>query len=115
MKTDRVCLEACTVRYVIALEDEKQRSYEERVPRLVVETEIHAFHARAIAIRAKVARVPPAFTSNVANLTTAHKATMLPDEIIAQLNAEFQCREQQLQHLVAIYSVRLRSHRHDVY
>jgi hypothetical protein len=31
---------------------------------------------------------------------------MLPDEIIAQLNAEFQCREQQIRHLAALYTVR---------
>jgi origin recognition complex subunit 5 len=31
---------------------------------------------------------------------------MLPDEIIAQLNAEFQCRDQQIQHLAVIYTVR---------
>ncbi|KAJ4370024.1 hypothetical protein N0V83_005788 [Neocucurbitaria cava] len=34
---------------------------------------------------------------------------MLPDEIIAQLNTEFQCREQQLQHLAALYSSHLPS------
>ena len=31
---------------------------------------------------------------------------MLPDEIIAQLTAEFQCRDQQIHHLAALYSVR---------
>jgi origin recognition complex subunit 5 len=31
--------------------------------------------------------------------------TMLPDEIIAQLAAEFQCRDQQIHHLAALYSV----------
>jgi len=31
---------------------------------------------------------------------------MLPEEIIAQLNAEFQCRDQLIQHLAALYSVR---------
>lgn len=30
---------------------------------------------------------------------------MLPDEVIAQLNSEFQCREQQIQHLAALYTV----------
>jgi hypothetical protein len=30
---------------------------------------------------------------------------MLPDEIIAQLTAEFQCRDQQIHHLAALYSV----------
>lgn len=35
-----------------------------------------------------------------------HIAIMLPDEIIAQLDAEFQCRHQQIQHLAALYSVR---------
>ncbi|KAI8943363.1 hypothetical protein NX059_001378 [Plenodomus lindquistii] len=34
---------------------------------------------------------------------------MLPDELIAQLNAEFQCREQQIQHLAALYTARLPS------
>jgi hypothetical protein len=34
-------------------------------------------------------------------------ATMLPDEIIVQLNAEFQCRDEQIQHLAALYSVRM--------
>ncbi|KAF1938366.1 hypothetical protein EJ02DRAFT_505453 [Clathrospora elynae] len=29
---------------------------------------------------------------------------MMPDEIIAQLNAEFQCREQQVHHLAALYT-----------
>jgi len=32
---------------------------------------------------------------------------MLPDEIIAQLTAEFQCRDQQIHHLAALYSVRM--------
>jgi hypothetical protein len=32
-------------------------------------------------------------------------ATMLPDEIVAQLNSEFQCREQQIAHLAALYTV----------
>jgi len=32
---------------------------------------------------------------------------MLPDEIIAQLTAEFQCRDQQISHLAALYSVRI--------
>jgi len=31
---------------------------------------------------------------------------MLPDEIIAQLTTEFQCRDQQIHHLAALYSVR---------
>src|SRR5690242_8449933 len=31
--------------------------------------------------------------------------TMLPDEIIAQLTGEFACREQQIQHLAALYTV----------
>jgi hypothetical protein len=30
---------------------------------------------------------------------------MLPDEIIAQLNSEFQCRDLQIQHLAALYAV----------
>lgn len=30
---------------------------------------------------------------------------MLPDDIIAQLDAKFPCREQQLRHLAALYSV----------
>ena len=30
---------------------------------------------------------------------------MLPDEIIAQLTGEFACREQQIQHLAALYTV----------
>ncbi|KAH7073999.1 origin recognition complex subunit 5 C-terminus-domain-containing protein [Paraphoma chrysanthemicola] len=34
---------------------------------------------------------------------------MLPDEIIAQLNAEFQCREQQIEYLAALYSAHLPS------
>ncbi|KAI0592689.1 Origin recognition complex subunit Orc5 [Pyrenophora tritici-repentis] len=34
---------------------------------------------------------------------------MLPEEIIAQLNAEFQCREQLIQHLAALYSAHLPS------
>ncbi|KAH4481504.1 hypothetical protein HBH89_248560, partial [Parastagonospora nodorum] len=33
-----------------------------------------------------------------------HSANMLPDEIIAQLNTEFQCREQQIQQLAALYT-----------
>ncbi|KAH3943209.1 hypothetical protein HBI56_129020 [Parastagonospora nodorum] len=32
---------------------------------------------------------------------------MLPDEIIAQLNTEFQCREQQIQQLAALYTAHL--------
>ncbi|KAI4706410.1 hypothetical protein J4E89_008825 [Alternaria sp. Ai002NY15] len=34
---------------------------------------------------------------------------MLPDEIIAQLTAEFQCRDQQIHHLAALYSAHLPS------
>ncbi|KAI4608392.1 hypothetical protein J4E83_009197 [Alternaria metachromatica] len=34
---------------------------------------------------------------------------MLPDEIIAQLAAEFQCRDQQIHHLAALYSAHLPS------
>ncbi|KAI4944226.1 hypothetical protein J4E91_008780 [Alternaria rosae] len=34
---------------------------------------------------------------------------MLPDEIIAQLTAEFQCRDQQILHLAALYSAHLPS------
>ncbi|KAF1364077.1 hypothetical protein EJ07DRAFT_101204 [Lizonia empirigonia] len=34
---------------------------------------------------------------------------MLPDEIIAQLTSEFACREQQIQHLAALYSAHLPS------
>ncbi|KNG45562.1 origin recognition complex subunit orc5 [Stemphylium lycopersici] len=34
---------------------------------------------------------------------------MLPDEIIAQLDAEYQCRHQQIQHLAALYSAHLPS------
>jgi hypothetical protein len=30
---------------------------------------------------------------------------MLPDELLAQLNEKFQCREQQLHHLAALYTV----------
>lgn len=33
-------------------------------------------------------------------------ATMLPDEILEQLNSEFPCRELQIRHLAALYSVR---------
>jgi len=44
---------------------------------------------------------PPAVT-NIPNNT----AKMLPDEIIAQLTAEFQCRDQQIHYLAALYSVR---------
>jgi hypothetical protein len=36
---------------------------------------------------------------------TTGTATMLPDEIIAQLNTEFQCREYQVQQLTALYAV----------
>ncbi len=31
--------------------------------------------------------------------------TMLPDEIVAQLNSEYQCRENQIQHLAVLYTV----------
>jgi hypothetical protein len=31
---------------------------------------------------------------------------MLPDELIAQLDGEFVCREQQIRHLAALYAVR---------
>jgi hypothetical protein len=34
---------------------------------------------------------------------------MLPDEIIAQLNSEFQCREYQVQQLTALYAVGLQA------
>ena len=32
---------------------------------------------------------------------------MLPDELIAQLDGEFICREQQVRHLAALYAVSL--------
>lgn len=43
---------------------------------------------------------------NTASRASNHSATMLPDEIIAQLTSEFQCREQQIQQLAALYTVR---------
>ncbi|EAT86614.2 hypothetical protein SNOG_05550 [Parastagonospora nodorum SN15] len=36
---------------------------------------------------------------------------MLPDEIIAQLNTEFQCREQQIQQLAALYTMNITTRR----
>lgn len=53
-------------------------------------------------VRAKVARVPSQSTAQPARSVNA---MMLPDEIITQLNAKFQCREQQIQYLAAIYCV----------
>lgn len=35
------------------------------------------------------------------------RAAMLPDEIIAQLNTEYQCREHQIRQLAALYAVRM--------
>ena len=45
----------------------------------------------------------PQPSSSTANNTQT--TTMLPDEIITQLTSEFSCREQQIQHLAALYSV----------
>jgi hypothetical protein len=50
----------------------------------------------------------PTFISATQHRNTKSQSTvaMLPEEIIVQLNAEFQCREQQIQHLAALYTVR---------
>jgi hypothetical protein len=63
--------------------------------------------ARALAFGTKLARLPqpPIRQYGVANIQN-NIATMLPDEIIAQLTAEFTCRDQQIRHLAALYSVR---------
>jgi hypothetical protein len=44
-------------------------------------------------------------TLDITNLELISTDTMLPNEIIAQLSGEFQCRDQQIQHLAALYSV----------
>jgi hypothetical protein len=61
--------------------------------------------ARAFAFEPMLACLAQLQASTIHRDTTK-TATMLPDEIIAQLNSEFQCREYQVQQLTALYAVR---------
>lgn len=61
---------------------------------------------RFSATLARIVSQASMFAFSMSSLTPPQQSTMLPDEIIAQLSVENQCREQQIQHLAAIYTVR---------
>jgi hypothetical protein len=70
--------------------------------------------ARAFALcSCKLARVFDLTWPTTLHLKRA--PTMLPDELIAQLDGEFVCREQQIRHLAALYAVRRRYTQHSPY
>jgi hypothetical protein len=64
-----------------------------------------AGHARAFAFGSMLARQRQCLMFVYDRHQQQYTTTMRPEEIIAQLTGEFACREQQIQHLTALYNV----------